>query len=270
MPTIRANGVELAFVERGAGEETVVFSHSYLVDHRHFEPQIEALAERYRVIAYDHRDHGASERVAGPYTMADLVADAAALIRAVEAAPCHFVGLSTGGFVGLRLALRQPELLRSLVAMDCSAESEALAKRVKYQAMFAVLRTLGFGPLIGTTMKLMFGPGLLDDPQRKTEADLWRERIRAHDPAALIRFGNAIFGRGTVLPELGAVDIPTLVVVGEHDRPQPPARSRKIAEAIPGALLEVIPRAGHLSTVDAPAEVTGALARFLARVPARA
>lgn len=263
METIRVNGIELAYCERGTGSETIVFSHSYLVDHRHFEAQIEALSKRYRVIAYDHRDHGESGRVERSYNLDDLVADAAALIGSLDAAPCHFVGLSTGGFVGLRLALRSPTLLRSLVLMATSAEREPTFNRLKYEAMFGALRAFGFGPLMGSVMGLMFSPATRADPSRRDEMNLWRERMRANDREALIRFGRAIFARTDLTADLHQIRTPTLVITGADDRPQPPARGERIASGIPGARLAVIPNAGHLSTIDAPDAVTEVLARFL-------
>ena len=89
--------------------------------------------------------------------MEDLVADAVAIIEQTGAAPCHFVGLSTGGFVGMRLALHRPDLMRSVVLMGTSAEAEPLRNRIKYRPMFLALRVVGFGSLLDTTMKLMFG-----------------------------------------------------------------------------------------------------------------
>jgi len=269
MRTLRANDVELAYLERGDGGETVVLAHSYLVDHRQYELQIERLAERYRVIAYDHRDHGRSGRVTQRYGIYDLVADAEALIEGTGAAPCHFVGLSAGGFVGLRIALRSPHLLRSLVALDTSAELEPALKRFKYESMFQVLRLLGFRPLIGTVMSLMFGPDTLRNPERREEMALWAERMSSNDRAALIRFGRAIFARDSLVERLARIDLPTMVVVGEHDGPQPPARARVIAEGIPGARLEIVPRAGHLSTIDNPERVTELLLEFLGGTTSR-
>ncbi|MFQ5528585.1 MAG: alpha/beta fold hydrolase [Thermoanaerobaculia bacterium] len=270
MQSVRANGIEIAYVERGTGEETIVFSHSYLVDHRHFDAQIESLSANYRVIAFDHRDHGRSQKTPAAYSLDDLVTDAVGLIRGTESAPCHFVGLSTGGFIGLRLALRHPDLLRSLVLMDTSAAAEPALKRLKYRAMFLVLRFLGFGPLMPSVTGLMFGPALLEDSERAGELALWSDRMRANDRLALIRFGNAIFARDSVLADLERIAVPSLIVVGENDRPQPPARARQMADGIPDARLEIVPRAGHLSSVDAPEFVTETLTRFLDGLPATA
>jgi len=262
MESIDLGGMRIAYAETGAGEDTVIFSHSFLVDHRHFAPQIEALSGRFRVVAYDHRDHGASGKAAGPYGLEDLVADAVATIERTASAPCHFVGLSTGGFVGLRLALDHPHLVKSLVLMDTSADREPWPQRFKYEAMFQVLRAFGFGPLIKTTMGLMLSPKTLGDPARRDEVAMWRDRICANDRTALVRFGRAIFGRTSVLDRLGDLRVPTLVVVGADDKPQPLFRARQMADRIAVAQLAVIPDAGHLATVDAPEAVTEVLAAF--------
>lgn len=269
MPEITANGVRLSFVERGSGAETVVFSHSYLVDSRQFEAQIAALEGRYRVLAYDHRDHGASERVGGAYGMEDLYADAVAFLEATCDGPVHWVGLSTGGFAGVRLGIRRPDLVRSLVLMDTSAEAEPRRNRAKYAVMLAALPWIGFRPLIGETMRALFGPRFLHDPGRREERELWKARIMANDPAALARFGRAIFSRDDLAAEAARISVPTLVVVGERDRAKPPAEARRLAAAIPGARLEVIPHAGHLSTIEEPEAVNAVLRSFLDQAPQR-
>lgn len=263
MPTVRANGIDLHYIERGSGAETIVFSHSFLVDHRHFEPQIEALAQRYRVIAYDHRDHGRSGRARAPYDIYDLMSDGARVIEHTNAAPCHWVGLSTGGFVGMRLALRRPELLRSLVLMDTSASAESVRTKLRYRALLQVFRFLGFGPVMGEVKRAMFSPTLLDDPTRAEELNLWESRMKANDRAALVRFGRAIWWRDDVLHALPQIDLPTLVVSGEHDRALPPVHAEAAAAAIPNAELTLIKDAGHLSTVEQPEAVNEVLSRFL-------
>lgn len=258
------NGVNLAYTEAGSGPETVVMSHSYLVDHRQFEAQIDALKDRYRVLAFDHRGHGSSDKPKAGYDMESLYADAVAFIEQTDAAPCHYAGLSTGGFVGLRLAIRQPELLKSLVLMDTSADAEPTLNRVKYEGMFAVLRSLGIQPLAGATMSIMFGPTFLNDPRRRDEVELWRERIVANDRHALVRFGHGIFSREPVVDRLANIQVPTLVLVGEHDVATPHFRAMRIADGIPGSLFSLVPAAGHLSTIENPEFVSAALLSFFA------
>lgn len=262
MPTAHRDGIDLHYVDVGSGDETIVFSHSYLLDHRHFQPQIDALSTRYRVIAFDHRDHGRSGLATGPYTLDDIVADAVAVLDHASVGACHWVGLSTGGFVGMRLALRHRARLSSLVLMDTSAEPEPRWNRVKYEGMFLALRVFGVRPLVGEVQRLMFSSATRRNPDLAPVLDLWTEHLNSVDPAALIRFGRAIFERASVVEALRGVELPTLVVVGADDRATPPAKARTIAQTIRGARLEVIADAGHISTQEQPAAVLQALDRF--------
>src|SRR5260221_321011 len=124
MPGMNINGAELFYEESGRGPETIVFSHGLMMDHTMFEDQRRAFENQYRVIAWDHRGQGQSQDTGSGYDMDSLTEDAAALIRALKAGPCHFAGLSMGGFVGLRLAARHPELMRTLTVMNTAANSE--------------------------------------------------------------------------------------------------------------------------------------------------
>jgi hypothetical protein len=89
MPTLDVNGARIHWEERGAGSDTVVFSHGLLFSGRMFDAQVEALADRYRCVTFDHRGQGGSGVTASGYDMDTLAADAAALIEALGCAPCH-------------------------------------------------------------------------------------------------------------------------------------------------------------------------------------
>lgn len=121
MPTTKVNGAKLYYEDNGAGSQTIVFSHSLLFSCRMFDAQVEAFKNRYRCVAFDFRGQGQSEVTRYGYDMDTLSADAVALIEELNCAPCHFLGFSMGGFVGLRLAIRHPELLDSLILVDTSA-----------------------------------------------------------------------------------------------------------------------------------------------------
>lgn len=123
MARITVNGAALHYEDRG-GPEAVVFAHGCLLDCRMFDVQVAALQGRYRCVAFDFRGQGRSEVTRGGYDMDSLTEDAACLIRSLGCAPCHFVGFSMGGFVGMRLAARHPGLLRSLAPVGTSASPE--------------------------------------------------------------------------------------------------------------------------------------------------
>jgi 3-oxoadipate enol-lactonase len=264
MSEITVNGVTLFYEELGAGADTVVFSHSYLLDSTHFAPQIKALSARYRCIAYDHRGHGRSQVTEGGYDMENLYADAVALIEALQCAPCHFVGLSAGGFIAMRIAIRRPDLLKSLILMDTTADPESKESRKRYWFLMPIVRWLGWRPVIGKVMPLFFAEKFLGDPERQDEVNKWKRCITSGNKKAGIRFGKGIFARAGVYEALSTITIPTLVIVGEKDVITPVAQAQRIAEKIPRAKLALISRAGHLCTVEEPAAVTGVMEEFLA------
>ena len=157
MPSLAVDGLELHYEERGQGVP-VVFSHGLLWSGAMFDAQVEALSPRFRCIAYDHRGQGRSASSPAAYDMERLTSDAAVLIEKLGAGPCHFVGLSMGGFVGMRLAARRPELLRSLTLVETAADGEPRLNVPKYRALMLVSRAFGFRPVVGPVMKIMFGP----------------------------------------------------------------------------------------------------------------
>lgn len=253
--------------DTGGDGPPIVFSHGLLWDTRLFAPQVAALRGRHRCIAYDHRGQGRSEVTADGYDMDTLAEDAAALIERLGVAPAHFVGLSMGGFVGLRLAIRRPELLRSLALIDTSAEPEAPAKIPRYRLLNFVARWFGFGPVVGSVLPILFGPTFLGDPARAAERAEYRARLLALDRIGTPRAVRGVIERAGVAESLHRIRMPTLVVVGAEDVATPPARSEALAAGIAGARLVRIAGAGHTPTLEQPAAVNAALGAFLAEHP---
>ena len=266
MPTIHVNGATLWHTDQGAGPETIVFAHGLLWDGRMFSAQVAALSGRYRCITFDFRGQGRSEVTVAGYDMDTLTDDAAALIQALGTAPCHFVGLSMGGFVGMRLAARRPELIRSLVLMETSADPEPAENAPKYRAMGVVGRVfgrLGFRLIAGRVMRIMFGHKFLDDPARAAERAEWRERLMANHRVGITRALTGVIERKPVYDELPTITCPTLVMVGDQDVATIPAKAERIHAAIAGSRLVVIPGAGHTSSAEEPEFVNAALVEFL-------
>ncbi len=264
MPTTTVNNVELYYEESGSGPETIVFSHGLLMSSRMFSGQIEALKGRYRCIAYDHRGQGRSEVTRGGYDMDNIAQDAAGLIRALGAAPCHFVGLSMGGFTGMRLAIHHPELLSSLILMDTSADPEPNVR--PYRQMAFVGRWLGFGLVIDRVMKIMFGNTFMKDPDREAERQEWRRHILENDRKGITRAAHGVIDRQGVYERLNEITTPTLVIVGDEDTATTPAKARRISDGIANARLAVIPGAGHSSSVEQPALVCREMEEFLSGI----
>lgn len=265
MPEIDVNGARLHYLDEGEGAETILFSHGLLFSSAMFRAQIDAFKDRFRCIAYDHRGQGGSAVTADGYDMDTLTDDAAALIEALNAGPCHFAGLSMGGFVGMRLALRRPELLRSLTLIETSAEAEPKENVGRYNMLNFVARWFGLSLVIGKVMPIMFSQTYLADDDRAAERAHWRQQIVGNHRIGITRAVRGVVDRQGVDDQIGKIATPTLIIVGEEDVATVPAKSERMHAAIPGSSLVRIPRAGHSSTIEEPAAVNAAMTEFLER-----
>jgi len=263
MPYLDVNGTRLYYEDTGGPGEPIVFSHGLLWSGRMFDKQVEALRGRYRCITYDHRGQGQSD-VSRVHTidMETVYADAVALIEKLGVGPCHFVGLSMGGFVGMRVAARRPELLRSLMLLETSADPEPAENAPRYKLLNFLVRTLGPWSVAAPVMRIMFGRTFLTDTTRAVERGEW-QRLLAGNRRNIWRAVNGVISRRGVYEELGKVKAPTLVVVGEEDVATVPAKAERIHKAIAGSRLVKLPRAGHTSTVEEPEAMNATLLSFL-------
>ena len=265
MPQISCNGVSLNLIERGEGSETIVFSHGLLWDWQMWEPQLAHFQSRYRCLAYDHRGQAGSGGGPRQLDLDQLADDAIALIESQGNPPCHFVGLSMGGMVGMRVAARRPELLRSLCLLDTSAEPEPAQRLRRLRWLVRLLTLLGPKPLINQALKEMFGPTYLNNPNNAADLARWRQQI-----GALPRFARhavrGVIERGNVLNELGKIRCPVLVLVGEEDQTTPATCAEKIAERIADARLISLPKVGHMSSLEAPRQINAVIDSFLSTV----
>ncbi|MBZ0217928.1 MAG: alpha/beta hydrolase [Fimbriimonadaceae bacterium] len=263
MAHLDVNGVRLHYVDEGAGLETIVFSHGLLFNWSMFANQIAELKSRYRCIAYDHRGQGNSEITAAGYDLDTLTDDAAALIEALKVQPCHFVGLSMGGMVAMRLAIGRPELLRSIILIDTSADGESAENASRYKMLNFIARWFGLRMVAGKVMPILFGHSFLKDPLRRKEKKKWRAQILANHRIGITRAIDGIIHRAGILQKLDQIKIPALVIYGEEDIATPPIKSQRIHAAIAGSKLVHIEHAGHSSAIERPRAVTTEISAFL-------
>ncbi len=193
--------------------------------------------------------------------MDTLAADAAALIEALGLAPCTFVGNSMGGFVGLRLAARRPDLLASAVLMGTSADVEEQAEAM--DGLVEVLAEQGIEPVLDGVLHFMMGDTTLTDPSRAEVLAEVTGLLRSRTPEYADAAWN-IAHRTPVLDELASITVPVLVVAGTEDHTYPPPKSQQIVDGTPGAVLEVMERTGHVHAMENPDAVIDVLERHLA------
>ncbi|OLS26379.1 MAG: Arylesterase [Candidatus Heimdallarchaeota archaeon LC_3] len=135
MTNLTINNAELYYEDTKSGKETILFSHGLLWSCRMFDDQVNELKGDYRVIAYDHRGQGRSGIPKNGYDLDSLTDDVVMLIKNLNLDSVHFVGLSMGGMVGMRLAARHPELVKSLILIDTSADPESPKNLPKFKQM---------------------------------------------------------------------------------------------------------------------------------------
>ena len=222
-----------------------------------WDPQVPALAERFRVVRYDARGHGRSPVPPGPYALDDLVDDAVALLDRLGIARAHVVGLSLGAMTAMRLAARQPERVDRLALLCTSAQ---FVDPEAWTARAATVRAEGTGAVADAVVQRWFTDALR--ASRPEVVDHWRSVVAATPAEGYASCCEAIAGLALV-PDLARIAAPTLVVAGADDPATPPDHLRTIADAVPGARLVVLPQAAHLANLEQPVAVTALLQAHL-------
>ena len=217
------------------------------------------LAERYRVIAFDNRGLGGSERGEGPITVASMAEDASALLEALEVPAAHAMGWSLGSAVVQEMALARPEQVASAVLYSTWGRCDGFQRSV-FTALRHPYATGDMEAALGAA-GLAFSPQILDRPdfleliepmlpafpqgeaQMRVTTEQWDADL-AHD----------------TLDRLGGITAPTLVVVGEQDLLTPPWQAKAVADRIPGAVYRLLTGPGsshalHIERLDDPLEV---------------
>ncbi len=281
------NGAELAYVEQGTGAPLVCV-HGAASDVRYLQPEVPALAQRFRTIVYSRRyawpNAAVNDGAADP--IAQHVDDLAGLIRALDAAPAHVVGISLGGSIGLLFTVRHPDLVRTLILEDPAHWSiftsippkpgdllrllltrpgtllMLLRFAASFNSMTAAVKRGEDEEAIRLLVNWANGSDVYSQmpPERKAQAlankATWRAALLHTDP---IGFGAA--------DALG-IQKPTLLITGERSPALFQAVVRRLAELIPNSEVKVIPDASHGMNWQNPGAVNAAILDFLARHPA--
>jgi 3-oxoadipate enol-lactonase len=256
--TPAAAPVELSASMSGpSGAPVLVLGNSLGTTRELWEPQLDALGRRFRLLRYEHRGHGGSPAPPGPYAISELGADVLALLDEFEVATAYYAGVSLGGMVGMWLAANAPGRIEAL-ALCCTS---ACLPAQPWVDRAAAVRCDGLGSISRQVVGRWFTPAY----------------ATAH-PATVARFVATL--EQDVVPEgyagccdaiaamdlrplLGSVTAPALVVAGAEDPATPPWHGATIASGIAGARLRVIRGAAHLANVSSAAEFSATLLAHL-------
>lgn len=258
MPFTRINGVLLHYRLQGRDDApALVFANSLGTDARIWDGVIEALAPSYRILSYDKRGHGLSDAPAGDYSLADHVDDFVGLLEITGIDRLALAGVSVGGLIAQGFAVRYPERLAALVLCDTAPR---LGDHSTWQARIDAVRGAGLASIADQVMERWFSDGF-----RTNEADNlagWRNLFLRTDADGYC--GTCATLRDTDLTAaVASIATPTLVVAGADDRSTPVDLVASCARAIPGARFEIIQNAGHIPSIEQPAELARLMAEFL-------
>ncbi|HYM16646.1 MAG TPA: alpha/beta fold hydrolase [Dehalococcoidia bacterium] len=259
----RVNGVDFYYELHGAGEP-LVFVHGYTGDVTDWRFQIPEFSRSHRVLVFDHRGHGRSSAPAdrAAYSIEQMADDVEALAGRAGFARYHLVGHSMGGAVVQEVALRSPGRLMSLTLHDTGPtfnlhRNAAVAAYIAQRQKLAEER--GMAAVAEQPSPLPPPPHM--PPEREEEM---RRRLAAMPVDGFIGAWQALATwRGTT-DRAAAIATPTMVIYGELDAGLIDG-ARYLAETIPGAVLEVVPEAGHSPQYERPELFNAALRRHLER-----
>ena len=256
----RVNGIEVNYELHGKeGAPWLVLGHSLACSVRMWDPQIEALKDSYRILAYDTRGHGATEAPKGAYTLELLADDLYFLLKELNVTANHFCGLSMGGMIGQTFVLKYPGVFKTLTLADTTSRYPAEAAPVWAQRV-KTAEAKGMESLAQPTLERWF-----TEPFRKSKpavVDSIRKLIVSTPVAGYAGCCHAL-PKINVTARLKEIKCPILVIVGADDPGTPVAMAEEIHANAPGSKLVVLPQAAHLANLEQPAGFTRALRDFL-------
>ena len=260
--TVDHRDLRLSWRAQGTGPPVLLLQGTGEVS-ASFDPLVATLWDRFRCVATDARDTGSSSRAIADYSVAELAADAAAIIDELELGACHVIGFSLGGATAMELALARPELVRSLVLLSTWGRSDRYMRAQMRNWQLIRRATVGDErAFLAALNPWMFSPVTLEDRERmRAIGSTWLEEP-LQEPEAFLRQTVADAGHDA-LERLGGIEAPALVIVGEDDICTPPRLAMQLVHEIPDARLALIPNAGHCAIYERPDEVHAVIGTFL-------
>lgn len=245
---LRAGDVELQARTDGHEGPWVVLIHALGANLTLWDETARHLSDRYRVLRFDLRGHGGSDAPIGAYTMSRLADDAVAMMDALDIGQAHVCGVSVGGMVAQTLGVRHPGRLLSLTLVD-TIDHTPMEAHPMWANRIGQAEAHGMAGMVPSTMERW-----LTEPFRKQhpdEVERISRMLLATPVQGYVGVAQAIVAFD-LADAIGRIHCPTLVVTGDKDEGAPVSMAQSIAQKIPGAKLELLPDAAHLSFIEQP------------------
>lgn len=261
MPKVKVDSIQLYYEFKGQKRgDTIVFVNGLLTNTESWSQHIPFFEDDYRILLYDCRGQGRSDKPPGPYLIKQHAKDLAALLNKLEIEKASFIGLSSGGAALLHLALDHPRLVKKLIVADAYSLVDAILKAkidawVEAAKISSELRFLVATPYVWSN-------AFLEENQHLFKVFEEKAKDFPQDTAV-----NLIEGakHQEINDRVCDIEAPTLIVVGEEDILTPVRYSREMHKKISGSKLEIIPKAGHASAIERADIFCGLVTEFLER-----
>ncbi len=255
---IKANGIVINYrIDGPDGAPWLVFSNSLATTLAMWDEQAAALQDKYRVLRYDQRGHGATDAPAGRYAFDTLLADALGLLDALSIPKAHFAGLSMGGATALGLAERDPDRFDRIIVCDLPCQSTPQSSQ-QWEDRIVAAQKDGMASLVEPTLARWFPPETV--AKNPPHLDKLRGMIEATPVDGFVGCAAALADHDYA-SAVATVQRPVLFLTGAKDAAAAPMR--KLAEKLPGSRYFELPGAGHISNMDRPWEFTQTVRDFL-------
>ena len=252
MPSVDASGTELHYEHAGEGEPMLLIQGMSATHLAWGRPFLDELERSFECIVFDNRGMGLSGRAELPFAIADLAADTAALLDALELETAHVVGISMGGMIAQELALAHPERIRTLTigGSYCGGPEGTLMAPEDLQMLGAAMASGDREQVFRAMWEINLSPGFREDDSRFAAFTEMGSALPAPRPVVLQQMRAC--GAHDTHERLGQISLPTLVIHGDADRLLGYANGRQIAARIPGARLETLEDVGHMFWWEQP------------------
>ncbi len=258
MPKTFINGIDLQYEIHGSGSPLLLI-HGLGMDHSMWDVQISDFSQDHQVISYDLRGHGQSGSPDFPYSIDLLADDLDQFLHFLGLRKASFLGLSLGGRILLRFALKYPKEITAIILADAQSETPPESSR-RFSALAEFTRREGIGRAAEEFFSIPALQGLAKrNPQRFVQE---KERFLRSSARGFANSCLAIAAMTSLTEDLEAIQVPTLALAGEEDEAYLPYLEI-YAEKIRGCRKETIPRAGHLSNLENPGAFNKAVLTFL-------
>ena len=238
------------------GAKAIIFCNSLGTDHRMWQPQIEALSSKYRVIAYDTRGHGQSTAEGGPWTLADLGNDVIAVLDAFGIEKAVFCGISMGGLTGQWLAIHQAERFHHIMVCNTAAK---IGNEQAWLERAELVRSQGMGPVADSAASRWFTPEFCE--QNPEQVNPLIETLRETSAEGYAKCCE-VLATADLRADLASAKVALTSIGGEFDPVTSVADAQWIAEQVAGAKLVSVP-ASHISNIEAKEQFNAAVYQVL-------